>query len=116
MQKSTTKYGDIYVKNCYFEEYKKQNRDKMFPMEESPYLWPACNDAYYFTWKLDPTKKIEQMDPLNVERLARSSGFCPHSRCQLGDLANSDADGFCPAGLCYTKLEVIMMSNDMISL
>jgi hypothetical protein len=38
-------------------------------------------------------------------RLGRSMGFCPHLRCQLGTVGNSDRDGTCPRGHCYTKLE-----------
>ena len=46
----------------------------------------------------------EISDILRV-KLARSMGFCPHSRCQLGNLSSSSSDGRCPEGLCYTKLE-----------
>lgn len=74
-------------------------------MSESPYLWPACDDAYYFTWTQDFTGRIKYLDKQNVERLARSSGFCPHSRCQLVELSNPGEDGRCAPRLCYTKLE-----------
>jgi len=87
----------------------------MFPMEESPYLWPACDDAYHFTWIKDPTEQLTSMDALNVARLARSAGFCPHSRCQLDILENSVTEGLCPTGLCYTKLEVPDLSYEFVS-
>lgn len=38
-------------------------------------------------------------------KLSRSMGFCPHLRCQLGDVGNANSHGACPPGLCYTKVE-----------
>ena len=103
---SVVKFGDIYVKGCHHESYSDaSNETVLFPMNESPYLWPACDDAYYYTWTHDPTNRIQFLSELNKERLARSSGFCPHSRCQLGDLSNSFENGTCAQNLCYTKLE-----------
>ena len=97
------------MSNCYYDRYKNFSKEKLFPSSESPYLWPACFDAYYYTWTHDPTNHIKYLSQINKEKLARSSGFCPHLRCQLGDLSNSGDDGRCAEGLCYTKLEVLKL-------
>jgi hypothetical protein len=103
-----TKFGDIYLKECYYENYKIINRDKMFPSSENPHIWPGCDDAYYYTWTRDPTRQLTGLNRNDIEKLARSAGFCPHSRCQLRNLTEADFEGKCPDGLCYTRLEVIL--------
>lgn len=103
--KSAVKFGEIYVKDCYYEKYGLKSTDtRLFPLTESPYLWPGCDDAYYYTWTEDPTRRITWLNQENKEKLARSAGFCPHRRCQLDDLQSS-SNGKCSPGLCYTKLE-----------
>jgi len=46
-----------------------------------------------------------ELSEVDALKLIASSGFCPHLRCQLGNVSNSGTDEKCPAGLCYTKLE-----------
>ena len=88
--KSVVKYGEIYVKDCHHENYGLVSSNaKLFPLTESPYLWPGCDDAYYYTWTEDPTARITWLTRENKEKLARSAGFCPHRRCQLDDLHSS---------------------------
>lgn len=94
---SFTKGGDIYVPSC-------DKTKSLYPLTDDPSTWPHCNDANEYTWsiKQDDLSALIDTDRL---KLARSAGFCPHDRCQLGNLTNADANGHCPANLCYTKLE-----------
>lgn len=51
-------------------------------------------------------------------KLSRSSGFCPHRRCQLPNVTNSGHTSTCPKNLCYTKVEVgadVTSYNDNIT-
>lgn len=100
-QLSYSKAAGIYLKKC------PSSTSSLYPSTQSPEKWPSCRDAYDFTWKSDPDRQINGLSHRNRVKLAHSMGFCPHLRCQLGNLTNS-ADGnlgLCPQGLCYTKLE-----------
>lgn len=94
---SFTKGGAIYVPSCNHSQF-------LFPLNAQPSTWPSCSDAGEYTWsmKQDDLSAISAVDKT---KLARSMGFCPHNRCQLGNLTNARNDGNCPANLCYTKLE-----------
>ena len=101
--KSVVKFGEIYVKDCHYENYRMlPSSAKLFPLTESPYLWPGCDDAYYYTWTKDPTARITWLGRENKEKLARSAGFCPHRRCQLDDLLSS---------VCSLQIEIHVFCN-----
>lgn len=87
--KSSSKNADIYVLPC---------------PQGSP-LHRSCSDAYEYTWRNDFKGEIKSLSSINKDKLINSMGFCPHLRCQLGNVSNSAHNGGCPDGLCYTKLE-----------
>lgn len=95
---SFTKSGEIYVSVC-------NESEPLFPKGTDPATWSSCEDAYEFTWNLDLDNDILALSTLDRAKLARSMGFCPHNRCQLGNLTSTKDDGRCPENLCYTKLE-----------
>eukprot|EP00611_Tribonema_gayanum_P008019 TRINITY_DN1748_c0_g1_i6.p1 TRINITY_DN1748_c0_g1~~TRINITY_DN1748_c0_g1_i6.p1 ORF type:complete len:371 (+),score=75.55 TRINITY_DN1748_c0_g1_i6:253-1365(+) len=78
----------------------------LFPLHRHPSEWRGCGDACEHTWTSARNDKyfdgVSRDDRL---RLARSSGYCPHLRCQLGTVGNAAANGTCPAGMCYFKLQ-----------
>jgi protein tyrosine phosphatase len=100
---SFAKTRGIYLKKCY--QHNGNNFISLYPLDQSPHLWSSCHDAYDITWKQDPQHLLEGLSIKNRLKLAYSMGFCPHLRCQLGNVTNGDYEGHCPAGLCYTKLE-----------
>lgn len=69
----------------------------------------SCHDAYESTWMLDLGNDIRSLSLHNKKLLAYSMGFCPHLRCQLGNVTAS-RNGECPTGHCFTKLENGMRS------
>lgn len=96
----SSKFAGIYLKKC------SNSSAVLFPSSKSPEEWSSCHDAYDYTWKVDPDGQIIGLSSQNKIKLAHSMGFCPHLRCQLGNLTNSnDGAGHCPRNLCYTKLE-----------
>ena len=97
-QASFTKWRDIYVNTCNISA-------DLFPISTDPSDWASCHDAYEYTWKIDFNNDIVGLTDRNLLKLVNSMGFCPHNRCQLGNLSSADSVGNCPAGLCYTKLE-----------
>ena len=100
-QTSFTKPNGIYIPKC------PAYGTPLFSSSQSPENWPSCKDAYDYTWKNDPDNEILGLSETNRLKLAHSMGFCPHLRCQLGNLSSPiDARrGHCSKGLCYTKLE-----------
>ena len=79
----------------------------IFPLDSPPSSWESCGDAYEYTWLHEVNDPyFVDVDDEDRLRLARSMGFCPERRCQLGYLGNADVGGvgMCPEGLCYTKL------------
>lgn len=66
--------------------------------------WESCSDAYSTTWSSDCENDLVGLDSISKEKLVKSMGFCPQSRCQLGSVGNADYEGMCPSGLCYLKL------------
>jgi protein tyrosine phosphatase len=95
---SFSKAGGIYLRRC-------SNNSVLFPLHEDPIRWLSCGDAYEHTWIEDPDKHLPTLSTVNKLKMAKSMGFCPHRRCQLTNISNADAEGHCPSGLCYTKLE-----------
>eukprot|EP01039_Chlorochromonas_danica_P010052 gene10052-11123_t len=95
---SATKLGGIYLAPC-------NKSSLLFPLEEDPLSWLSCHDAYEYTWSVDPDGLLAGLSADLKIRLARSSGFCPHHRCQLSEVGNADREGRCPQGLCYSKVE-----------
>lgn len=101
--KSAIKNCDsLFLKPCpnlYANDY------HLFPNDASPYDWLSCQDAYEYTWITDHNNDLIELTYTDKLKLAKSMGFCPHLRCQLGNLTHADYAGMCPSGLCYTKLE-----------
>jgi hypothetical protein len=81
------------------------NSMTLYPRDRHPALWRSCNDAYDYTWESDLNMDLEGLSVINKLKLRNSMGFCPHNRCQLFNLTNSDSSGECPEGLCYSKIE-----------
>jgi protein tyrosine phosphatase len=100
---SFAKTRGIYLKKCH--RHNGNDFVPLYSLDQSPHLWPSCHDAYDITWIYDPQRLLKGLSIKNRQKLAYSMGFCPHLRCQLGNITNGDFDGHCPAGLCYTKLE-----------
>ena len=96
LQRTFSKEGEIYINSC-------EGRDQLFAGD--PITWPSCSDALEFTWNADVSGDIRGLRPEDRLKLIRSNGYCPHLRCQLGNLSNADPSGSCPSGLCYMKLE-----------
>jgi len=94
---SFTKGGAIYVPSC-------NHSQLLFPLNAPPSSWSSCSDAGEYTWSITQDD-LSAISIVDKTKLARSMGFCPHNRCQLGNLTNARNDGHCPANLCYTKLE-----------
>jgi len=94
---SFTKGGGIYVPPC-------DDSRLLFSPDVEPSSWPSCNDAGEYTWSM-PQEDLSAITSTDRLKLSRSMGFCPHDRCQLGNLTNALVDGQCPQNLCYTKLE-----------
>jgi protein tyrosine phosphatase len=95
---SFTKAGGIFIPPC-------GHAQELFPLDIHPELWPACDDAYTYTWTSDFDGSLAALSTVDRLKLSHSMGFCPHNRCQLGNVSSSSKDGRCPEGLCYTKLE-----------
>lgn len=93
--------ADIFVTDCDAV----RTSSELFPREVHPAAWKSCQDAYELTWLRDPAGQIVRLSSRDRLALAYSMGFCPHMRCQLGNLSHSSENGQCPHGLCYTKLE-----------
>ena len=96
LQRSFSKEGEIYLASC-------EGRDQLFVGD--PHLWPSCADALEYTWTTDTNGDIRGLRAQDRLKLTRSNGYCPHLRCQLGNISNADPTGSCPAGMCYMKLE-----------
>lgn len=97
---------DIFLAPC------PQRPARLYPQEQAPQQWRSCGDSYEHTWMADYGRNIVALRLRDRQKLARSMGYCPHSRCQLDNLtAHSGSSssgagaGSCPAGLCYTKVE-----------
>lgn len=99
---SHTKFGGIYVASC-------DASLPLYPLDVDPLHWRSCHDAYEFTWTYDPDRYLTALSDVNKQKLAKSMGYCPHHRCQLGNLTNAQHNS-CPVGLCYTKLENAALS------
>jgi len=98
-----TEKSNIWIRGC-----RRSPNDDLFPLEAQPSTWPSCGyDAYEFTWNRESPNGflLEGLSDLDLMKMQRSMGFCPHLRCQLGDLAHPPEDGACPENLCYTKLQ-----------
>lgn len=95
---SFTKLGDIFIAPCNFTE-------ALFPLNQSPYNWRSCNDAYKYSWTKDFHRDVSSLSLLDSSKMINSMGFCPQNRCQLYNVSGSTFDGLCPVGLCYTKVE-----------
>lgn len=95
---SFTKLGDIFITPCNFTE-------ALFPLNQSPYNWRSCNDAYKYSWTKDFNRDVSSLSSLDSSKMINSMGFCPQNRCQLYNVSGSSFDGLCPVGLCYTKVE-----------
>jgi protein tyrosine phosphatase len=96
MKPSLTKpSGGIYVESC--------RSNRLFPPNEVE-TWRSCYDAYETTWKYDIDQDLYGLSELNKYKLRTTMGFCPHMRCQLGNISSSQGS-ICPKGLCFTKLE-----------
>jgi hypothetical protein len=89
--KSFTKPGELYIHAC--------NDDHLFPLDVPPAQWSACHDANEFTWDQDYSHDLAALSPLDRVKLSRSTGFCPHDRCQLGNITSATT-GQCPEGTC----------------
>lgn len=77
----------------------------LYPLDEDPMDWRSCKDACEFTWLSSSNDEyFEGVSSRDRLRLARSSGFCPHLRCQLDNVGSAAVSGACPTGLCYHKL------------
>jgi hypothetical protein len=101
---SISKAGNIRIGDCqafYNEKY----IHELFPSKVPPSEWGVCDDATTYTWRHDFERELIDVSPYDRSRLTASAGYCPHKRCQLGNASASDASGYCPPGLCYTKLE-----------
>lgn len=92
--------GGIFIQNC-----SKYITSKLYPLDQDPSTWLSCHDAYEFTWTTDPLHLLQGLTLQQRLKLAKSNSFCPHHRCQLGNLSNNVIPNQCPEGLCYTKLE-----------
>lgn len=68
--------------------------------------WSECGDAMSKSWRSDLSQSLLSLNKKDREKLTKTSGFCPHRRCQLDHLGNSNERGECTEGLCYTKVEV----------
>lgn len=97
--KSISKKGEILIAPC------SDTSSSLFPLDQSPSEWRSCGDAYDYTWENDYTKNLIGLSSNDKLKLVNSMGFCPQRRCQLQNISNADADGTCPDGLCYTKVE-----------
>ncbi len=73
--------------------------------------WRACDDANFYTWhNPEYDHYFSGLDAELRQKLARSAGYCPHIRCQLESAPGVASPGnACPAGLCYTMLEVLLL-------
>jgi hypothetical protein len=98
---STTKGGDIIISLCNNSSL----YGNIFNKNISPKLWSSCHDAYEFTWNKDIKNELTELNNEEKMKLINSMGFCPHLRCQLNNISNAGSSGFCPSGLCYTKVE-----------
>ena len=104
--RTNEKSGEIYLKPCAYN-----SNISLFPLDNSPSNWHNCNDAYEYTWLTDINNEIITLTTLQRQKLAYSSGFCPHLRCQLSPSpsistsSSSTSSNQCPMGLCYTKIE-----------
>jgi hypothetical protein len=118
---TSTSKAHVYLNGC-------TNNSLLFPLDGThPAKWKSCNDAYEYTWMSDFGGYLRHMSLANRMRLAYSmvnvdwtvqfaincrgsqtlgQGFCPHLRCQLESIGNTNADGICPEGACFAKLEV----------
>ncbi|CAM9120919.1 unnamed protein product [Chrysoparadoxa australica] len=78
----------------------------LYPLDAHPSTWVSCGDAYEHTW-MHPSKDkyLSCITPEERLMLARSMGYCPERRCQLGTISAASPDGLCPPGLCFTKLQ-----------
>ena len=56
--------------------------------------------------KIQNHRFISDLYEIDQLKLIRSTGFCPHRRCQLGNATRGSSNTACPIGLCYTQLEV----------
>jgi hypothetical protein len=96
--RSFTKPGELYIRHCNYEA-------SLFPLHIHPSKWAACHDANEYTWSRDYSHDLAALSSLDRLKLSRSTGFCPHDRCQLGNITSAQHTGMCPEGLCFTKLE-----------
>lgn len=118
---TSTSKADVYLNGC-------TSHGVLFPLDHThPAHWKSCNDAYEYTWMSDFSGYLRGLSLTNRMRLAYSmvdvalpikfhrfcfadssmhQGFCPHLRCQLQSIGNSGANGVCPEGACFAKLEV----------
>lgn len=101
-------------------------------MNQHPSTWQSCEDAYEYTWthnddseeeveveltlpngEMKNHRYISDLSEIDQLKLIRSTGFCPHRRCQLGNATRRSNNGndVCPVGLCYTQLEVYYFTN-----
>jgi hypothetical protein len=104
---STTKpAGGILVENCsaFLDGKEYAHTIDIFPAR-APQMWRSCDDAYSVTWQHDIDQHIVRLPWELRMQLISTMGFCPHLRCQLGNVSHSPNYGMCPPGLCYTKLE-----------
>jgi len=98
-----TAKSNIWIRGC-----KNIQGEGLFPLTAHPSQWLSCGyDAYEYTWDREGPNNwlLEDLSQLELLKLSRSMGFCPHLRCQLGELAESRTPGRCPEGLCYTRLQ-----------
>lgn len=88
---SLTKGGNIRIGSCSSNEGLFQSSD----ISE----W-SCHDATTYTWRHDFDHDLSGIliSEEDRERLAASAGFCPHRRCQLGNVSSSDTSEQCPPG------------------
>lgn len=86
---SLTKGGRIRIGVCNFSE----------SLFKSPLVaeW-SCEDATTYTWRNDFDKVLGMLSATQLEKLAASAGFCPHRRCQLGNVSASSPFEECPPG------------------
>ena len=95
---SFSKQGDLFISPCNFSA-------PLFPLDQSPLEWKACNDAYTYSWAKDFNRDLRSLSTIDSAKMINSMGFCPQNRCQLFNLSTTGLDGMAPEGLCYTKVE-----------
>jgi protein tyrosine phosphatase len=97
---SNTKGGGLQTREC------PPPRTALYPENQPPHTWDGCGrDVYRQTWRADADGLLASLSVSKQDllKLTKTMGFCPHKRCQLGNVS-AQASG-CPQGLCYTKIE-----------